>query len=98
MEFVDFSEANTFLGPPVGMTEEQVGTIRAYSTQKDDKFTFKEFRERGGHYFIVMAKFTQEEIDEFNKTGCMCLKVLGTGFPPVAMWPAVPEENQNPES
>ena len=63
-----FTESNITFGPPEGMTEDQVTSIRAF---------------RGFGQVITCWKPTFDELAEIQKTGRVWLRVLGEVMPPV---------------
>lgn len=64
---VDFAGTNMTLGPPKGMTEDQVQTVKAY---------------HGNGQFVLCWKMSPEELDEINATGMVWLSLMGTGLQP----------------
>jgi hypothetical protein len=83
MEACSFDESNTFLGPPAGMTEDEVYSLsiwRGNDTQ---------------HRPTVIScwKLTKEELEEINRTGRVWLGVLGVTMPPVWLTTVKPFRN-----
>lgn len=72
MEATNFEESNRTLGPPIGCTEDQVGTIFAFSPPSLQTVT-------------TCWKPTQAEIEIIKKTGRVWLTCLGTTMPPVIL-------------
>ncbi len=73
MEAASFDEANLVLGPPPGMTEEQVGSLSVWRGAYAD----------GRPVVISCFKVTKEELEEINRTGRVWLHVFGVTMPPV---------------
>ena len=71
----NFEEANTIFGPPEGMTEDDVKSIRAYVGEHLDSSAVT----------ITCWKPTREELDSIEKTGRVWLMIFGKGMPPVAV-------------
>lgn len=85
-EACGFDEANTSLGPPAGMTEDQVQTLRVLRAVHAD----------GQPVVISCFKLTAEELAEVNRTGRVWLGVLGTSMPPVWVLGTKPFETKEP--
>lgn len=83
-EACGFEEANTSLGPPAGMTEDQVHTLRV----------FRGADTSGQPVVISCFKLAAEELAEVNRTGRVWLGVLGTSMPPVWVFGTKPFETQ----
>lgn len=75
MEPTNFDEANLSLGPPEGMTEDEVRTLRVWRGTDEDMLPV----------VISCWKPTQEEIDEIQKTGRVWLRLYGQSMPPAAI-------------
>lgn len=65
---VMFEQANVRLGPPEGMTEDEVGYLPAMFT---------------GKHYVSCWSLTEEELAEIASTGCIWLSVMGKNMPPV---------------
>jgi len=70
-----FDQETGVLGPPVGMTEEEVYSLSVCQTKTED----------GTPVVISCWKLTTEEAEEFRKTGRIWLIVNGHTMPPVAI-------------
>lgn len=66
----NFDESNITLGPPEGMTEDEVHSLRAY---------------KGFGQVITCWKPTVEELLEIQQTGRVWLRVMGDTMPPAAL-------------
>ena len=75
MEATNFEESNHALGPPPGMTEDEVFTLRVWKGQYDD----------GTPIVISCWRPTQAELDEINRTGRVWLEVMGNTMPPAML-------------
>lgn len=73
---VDFPDSNLVLTAPVDMTDEQCASIPAWYGEGAD----------GIRGFITAWKPSREDLDALNRGEPLYLKVLGDGFPPVAMF------------
>jgi hypothetical protein len=73
---IDFPEANFTYGPPAGMTEDQVKSLRVFTgpTHSEDRLD----RE-----VISKWQLTPEELAEIARTGVVWLYIIGDGHPPV---------------
>ncbi len=67
-----FHESNDCLGPPAGMSEEQVMSLSIARCVDDD----------GTPIIVSCWKFTREELDEINATGRIWLGVMGDTIAP----------------
>ena len=88
MEASNFDEANMTLGPPVGVSEDRVQSLRVH------RGTFHDTSEA---FVLSCYKVTQEELDEINKTGRVWLYVLGPTMPPVILSGVHPFEEASTE-
>jgi hypothetical protein len=68
-----FAEANAVLGPPEGMTDEQVQYLNVYRGEDAE----------GASVVISCWKMTIEEMEEFQRTGRIWLHVMGLTMQPV---------------
>lgn len=75
-----FDEETNVLGPPEGMTEEDVYSLSVWQGKDED----------GQSRVISCWKLTKEELEIINKTGRVWLHVLGDTMPPVALEVASP--------
>jgi len=64
---IDFPGSNCRLGPPEGVSEEEVYTMNVY---------------RGQGHFVSCWYLTDTEIEEIIKSRCVWLAVMGNGAPP----------------
>jgi len=88
MQPSNFDRANTNLGPPDGVGEEECGTLRVWRGSDDI----------GRDVVISCWKPTQDEIEEIQRTGRVWLWVWGKSAPPVGLdgfspWKDYPDEN-----
>lgn len=74
MEPTSFDQSNHVLGPPQGMTEEQVTSLSV-------------FRGVAGDAPVVIScwKLTKEELEELKRTGRVWLWIWGQTMPPAAL-------------
>lgn len=70
-----FDEANEILGPPVGMTEDECGSLSVFRGLDVD----------GTPLVISCWRPTPEEVEELRRTGRLWLLVCGTRMPPVSL-------------
>lgn len=75
MEACNFPESNSVLGPPQGLTEEEVYSLNVWQGLNSDKIPIT----------ISCWKLTQEEIDHLLKGGRLWLHIFGGGMPPVGL-------------
>ena len=64
---IEFEGCNLRLGPPVGMTEEEVRSMSVY---------------KGNGQVVSCWKLRPEELEEVVKTGCVWLSIFTEGVPP----------------
>jgi len=76
MEAVDFEGTNITLGKPDDMTDEQCNSIKAQKGVDSQGFPF----------FAVAFKPDAEDLKNLNEGRPIFLKVIGQGFPPVAVY------------
>jgi uncharacterized protein (DUF488 family) len=70
-----FDEDNAVLGPPEGMTEDDVFSLSVYQGVNDV----------GEPVVVSCWKPTKEELAEINRTGRVWLMVMGKTMPPVCL-------------
>jgi hypothetical protein len=68
-----FDEANGQLGPPDGLTEDEVGTIRVYHGQN----------EAGNKFVVSCWRVTPAEIQEIARTGRIWLITMSGMMPTI---------------
>lgn len=73
MHATSFDESNGYLGPPPGMTPEEVFSLSV----------FRGIDAENRSVVISCWKLTKEELEEVNRTGRVWLGVLGYTMPPV---------------
>ncbi|WP_448104726.1 hypothetical protein [Pedobacter panaciterrae] len=73
---IDFPETNIVLGKPNDMTDEQCMPLNAYQGHDDDGF----------HFFLTAWVPNKEDLEALNAGRPLFLKVVGNGFPPLAMY------------
>jgi hypothetical protein len=78
MEACSFPEENHVLGPPKGLTEEQVHSLNVHVTTQPQPLC------------ISCWKLTKDELELINKTGKVWLWVSGLTMPPVILTVASP--------
>lgn len=81
MQASSFDEANVILGPPEGLTEDDVYSLNVNRTEFAD----------GSHAVTSLWKLTQDELEEFQRTGRIWLVCLGGTMPPVIVTARKPE-------
>ena len=69
-----FEESNIVFGPPAGMTEDDVHSLSCARVEYD-----------GQPAIVTCWKLTQEELEEFNRTGRVWFVCMGEGLPPHLM-------------
>lgn len=80
-----FDEANGDLGPPPGLTEDQVHSLRV----------FKGHDQNGFFHVVSCWRVTPEEIEKIKETGRVWMISLG-GMAPVRLTADKPEMEQLP--
>lgn len=75
MVSTSFDESTEALSRPADMTEEQCNPLSVWRGPHED----------GTPLVISCWKLTQEELEEFNRTGRIWLIVCGHTMPPVAL-------------
>ncbi len=87
MEVIRFDECNVNMGPPDGMTEEEVETIPVHV----GKF------ENGMPCTTVCLKLSDAELAEVQRTGVVWLQLMTPRMPPIYMSVLKPFEEPQPE-
>ena len=90
MESANFDQSNIILGPPDGLTEDDVKTIHA----------FKGVRNLGDHkstVHVVCYKPSREDMVRMERTGRLWVQVLGDNYPPISMSSMNPFEEPDKE-
>lgn len=87
MDPCGFDEANHVLGPPEGLREDQVGSLRCMIGLM-------------GSAPVIISCFraTPADIAEIQRTGRVWLTVMGTGMPPVIVSSRKPNMSADEES
>jgi len=75
MPAIEFKEANFTFGKPADMTDEQ-----CYALQ-----VFKGIDTEGMPVIISKWILNQDELKMIQETGCMYLRITGSGMPPVSL-------------
>lgn len=83
MNGVDFPGSNFELVKPEDMTDEQCNSLPAYRGTDEQGFNF----------IMVAFKPSEKELEALNNGQLVYLKVIGTLFPPVAIFTV--DENNN---
>ena len=78
MEPANFDEANLTLGPPPGMTETEVQSLRVWRG-----VTGNDEAEKQAPVVVSCWRVSAEELAEITKTGRVWLHVYGRTMPPV---------------
>lgn len=79
MEASSFKEANAIMGPPPGLTEDEVISLSVW-------------RGLSGRHKVVIScwKLTQAELEEVNQTGRVWLYLWGESMPPACVMGLTP--------
>ncbi|MBK7885493.1 MAG: hypothetical protein IPJ81_18140 [Chitinophagaceae bacterium] len=82
---IDFEGTNLILSKPANMTDEQCTALKAYKGVDNDGFPF----------FVTAWQPSKEDIESINSGKPIMLKILGTCFPPVALYTLDENNNSN---
>lgn len=72
----DFKERNFVFNKPQEMTDEECMSLPVFRGNTSD----------GYPCIISCWKFSKEDLDEIQKTGCIWLSISGNGMPPVSLF------------
>lgn len=73
---VDFPERNKVFTKPESMTDEECSDLPVWQGKTTDNFPC----------IISCWKFSKEDLEEIQKTGCIYLSITGNGMPPVSLF------------
>lgn len=74
-----FEGSNFVFGKPKGWTDEQCMDLPVFKGNSKDDYGFEQ------PVIISCWKFSKEDLEEIEKTGCIYLTITGTGMPPVSL-------------
>lgn len=71
-----FKESNTVFGKPADMTDEECMDLPVWAGKDGLGFPV----------IISCWKFSKEDLEEIQRTGCIWLSITGQGMPPVSLF------------
>lgn len=79
-----FEQVNKVFGKPDNMTDEECMSLPVYQGKYSD----------GWPCIISCWKFSKEDIEEIQRTGCIWLSITGNSMPPVSLYTENPFEQK----
>jgi len=77
---VDFPNRNFVYTKPANMTDEQCSDLPVFKGESSDGFPV----------IISCWRFSKEDMEEIQRTGCIYLSITGHGMPPVSLFTESP--------